>query len=154
MKPGTRPLAINAFALLYLGQALISAAHSLFNPAGIPARIERSLGLGQGSGELALDGILAVRTGIVAWLVWLVYARASKLGKWAMIALFLGRVWQGISERTGIVNGLAHGNPNTLFWTVESVLYLAAGACLFLPQSEYWFATKGRSVRAEAQTFE
>ena len=154
MTRGMRPLAIRAFILCYIAQALVSAVHTFLSPGRLQIRLEHDLGVAHDSGRTALLAVLAIRIGIAAWLAWLVHSRASRFGKWAVIVLFLPRVWQGFSQRAEILEGLATGNPNSMMWLIEFLLYLAAGACLFLPQSEYWFATKGRSVRTEAQTFE
>jgi hypothetical protein len=148
------PLPIRLFAVCYFGQALMGTVHNALTSDRMQAQIEQNLQLPYGRGEPWVVTILAVRVAVAAILVWMVCARANNVAKWIVVVLSLGRVWQAIGGWAEIVTGLTHGNSNSIAWTIESAIYFGAGVCLFLPQSRYWFVTKGRSMKAEASAFE
>ena len=145
-----RPVPIKVFATAFLASALLSAAHNLFVPGHLQARILDDAGVGAES----FLPILAVRIAVACLLVWLVWARASPLARWIVVIFLVGRVWQLRTAWEGFLQGLTNGNWNSLMWSVESALCLIAVAALFSRGSRRWFADKGRTAASDVAVFE
>ena len=149
MNRSERPRSIKLFAVAFMAQAVASAAHNILTPADLQSRIFATFGTNDSTVVLFVL-TLAFRLGLASLLTWLVYIRANSIAKWVATLFAIGRLTQ-----TGVAwTGLQVGNPNSIAWLVTSAIALFAVVCLFLPDSRYWFASKGRSSRADSAIFE
>jgi len=148
VKTGNQPRSINLFAILFIFQALISSVHNVLSPQSLRAQLAADFQPDEWlTAVFALD--LAVRLGIALFLVWFVWARASKVAKWVCVVFALGPLMQVQDVWTG----LQSGNINSIAWVARQTVALIAVSCFFLPASRYWFASRGRSVKGDAEVF-
>lgn len=143
-----RPHSIKLFAAAFLAQAAVAFAHGIYAAEREILRFQEYFSAN--TSETLLPFVLALRLGIPLLLTWLVWARASRFAKWAIVTLLALRVIRVPDALTG----LATANVNSIIWTLGSVLGLVAVICLFLPESRYWFARKGALSKSDAAVFE
>ena len=149
MNHAERPRSIKLFAVAFMAQALASAVHNVLAPADLQSRL--AVTFDPGDWTMALFVLtLAFRLGLASVLTWLVYIRANIIAKWVAVLFAVGRLTQaGVAWM-----GLQQGRPNSIVWFFTSAIATFAVVCLFLPDSRYWFASKGRSTKADSAIFE
>lgn len=138
------PLPIKLFAMLFLGNGVVLALHRFL------MRYEWEAEGAAIFGDLVVPVTLVPRLALVVLLTWGVCARASRLAKWSAVVLIAG----SLARLPQAWEGLAEANLNAQLWTVALVLGVGAVAFLFTRDARYWFATKGRTVAADATAFE
>lgn len=145
-----RPRSITLFATAYLVQAAITLVQGIYAGESNNLRIEAYFPASSSGTVVAI--IVALRLAIALLLTWLVWARASKFAKWAIVVLF---AFRGIRLPEALA-GLATPDVNWLLilWFASLPFTLFAVICLFLPESRDWFARKGGSAKADAAVFE
>ena len=144
------PSSIKLFAMAFMAQAIGSVVHIILAPADLQSRLDATFRPGDWAAAMFVL-VLAFRLGIASLLSWFVYVRANNFAKWLAVLLVVGRLAQAGEVAWA---GLWQGNPNSIAWFVTSVVAVFAVVCLFLPDSQYWFTSKGRSTMGDGAVFE
>jgi hypothetical protein len=143
----TAPGTIRLFAIAYALFVLLNLVHGVISADSLRLALPE---LAQSLGATFVPMMLTARVAFAAWLGWLIVFRTSKIAKWFVVVLMVIRL-RSIGDAW---TGLQTGNVNSILWTIGTVLGLFTVACLFLPASRFWFATKGRSVETDVAVFE
>lgn len=135
IRKGPRPLTIHLFAAAFLASAVIAYLGGLWG-------IEKQMALFEANvpeldwSEDAVIVILSARLSIAFIPVALVWLFASRVARWLVTVLGLGKLIN-VPQAVELV---ADGEALDPTWTASLVLALLAVAMLFLPASNRWFA--------------
>lgn len=143
---GPRPLPIRLFALLLLTQAIADCAEQMMHLADVEAMLATRLP----QFAVSRDGAIisaCVRLTIALVPVALVWLWASRLARWLVLVLAMGKLVMAPHN----IALMAPDEPLSPLWLASLLLSLVGAALLFTPGASRWFARRGRTLTPQLE---
>lgn len=135
-------MAVHLFAALFFAGVLIGVPQNILSNGAVRSQSAEVFAM---LGEYRVFILTFTRFAFAAWVGWMVYFRASRVGVVLAALLVVGRVFQ-LPAALLLAMEL---HLSAALWTVQFVLQFAALAMLLLPEARRWLANRGRAHSAD-----